>query len=348
LYYKQADGLRAVAIGLVLFAHFAAYLAAPLKTWWTGVELFFVISGFLITSILIKKDDKNFSQSYKTFIIRRSFRIFPVFYLLIIVLLILQVPEILKTYQYLFTYTLNYSPLYEDAVAFKFFWSLCVEEQFYLFFPLVVLPLRNSPIVLTVVIVAIFLIGTAQSYLNIFPSIEKYNFIGVFPRMATLSLGAMVALVVRYRKRVPVVLNNKIFEITLLILAVYSSCVQAWWCYLILSLCCFVVVLKSVTDGFKLDVINHALENKYVVWVGKLSYGIYLFHMPVQYFLDPHLTIIWGSINFEPLGKFKAIYYHPYLFRLPIYSLISIGIAYLSYWFIEMPILRFKNRKFGQ
>lgn len=344
MYYKQIDGLRFVAIGLVLLAHFAGYISNPFITWWTGVELFLVISGFLITSILIKSKG-SFLQSYRTFIARRTLRIFPVYYLLIAVLLILQVPEIKKTLPYLLTYTLNYSPVYEDAVAFKYIWSLCVEEQFYLLFPFIVLPFRSKYKILLFIILFALTISIAQFQFGIFPSVSKYNYVGVFPRMVSLCLGALIALLINKGYRLPSLLNNAVAEGVILILFIVASWLQLWWCYTLISFCCFCIVFESVTGGFKLCFINSFLTNRYAVGIGKLSYGIYLFHMPIQYFVDPYVTIFWQSLNFEPYGKLKAIYFHPYLIKFPLYSLVSVAIAYLSYRYIESPILRYKNKR---
>ena len=85
MHYNKIDGLRAVAISLVLLEHFAMIIGRPIFAGFYGVDLFFVVSGFLVTGILIKQNDKTFLENYKRFIGRRTLRIFPIYYLTILI-----------------------------------------------------------------------------------------------------------------------------------------------------------------------------------------------------------------------------------------------------------------------
>src|ERR1700728_698230 len=139
-YIKSLDGLRAIAVLLVMTFHFEMNMFG-----WVGVQLFFVLSGFLITGILWKEKFRELPMPYrfKKFWIRRSLRIFPLYfgYLFIISLsyVIFHSPSYYRLYiPYLLTYTTNYSrllPQWQVTPLFNHLWSLSVEEQFYLLFP---------------------------------------------------------------------------------------------------------------------------------------------------------------------------------------------------------------------
>ncbi len=141
------DGLRAVSILLVIVGHAyqGIYHYDPVEPWWAilgngnlGVEIFFVISGFLITSLLLREREKYGDISLRNFYIRRLFRIFPPFYFYVGVIVVLtavsslEVPrgDILSALAFVW----NYSPT-AHSWALSHTWSLSVEEQFYLFWP---------------------------------------------------------------------------------------------------------------------------------------------------------------------------------------------------------------------
>jgi peptidoglycan/LPS O-acetylase OafA/YrhL len=135
------DGLRALSISLVLVAHFAYSMGFPVHhTWWTddyahyGVRIFFVISGFLITSLLIREREQTGTISLKQFYIRRAYRLLPAAYVYLVVITIvfhesLQYKYVVVAYMYLTSYALH-SPW-----VLIHLWSLSVEEQFYFLWP---------------------------------------------------------------------------------------------------------------------------------------------------------------------------------------------------------------------
>ncbi|EMR04657.1 acyltransferase family protein [Cesiribacter andamanensis] len=145
-YIRSLDGLRALAVTLVMLFHFQL-----LDSGWIGVQIFFVLSGFLITRILLQEKKQELGFYLKRFYWRRSLRIFPLYftYLLLItgVFMLVQMPEsALGKLPYLYTYTFNFtrlSPEWTHSPLFTHFWSLSVEEQFYLVWPLLVFLLPN-------------------------------------------------------------------------------------------------------------------------------------------------------------------------------------------------------------
>src|ERR1700744_1941475 len=149
-YYPFLDGLRAFSIISVLAGHFLR--KSPLLPYvdgGVGVTLFFLISGFLITTILLKEKVKFGKVSYKNFYIRRSLRILPVAYLFILVLLILNRVFSLNITTSQFLATSFYAKNFQWPTDWysAHFWSLSIEEQFYLLMPLALLSNINRYIV---------------------------------------------------------------------------------------------------------------------------------------------------------------------------------------------------------
>ncbi|SHM85913.1 acyltransferase family protein [Bradyrhizobium lablabi] len=136
----ELDGLRGIAIGLVVLFHFGL-----IPVGWVGVQLFFVLSGYLISELLINEKEQAFSTYTAQFYWRRSLRIFPLYFIYLASMAALHfatgAPESLQAdWPYLLTYTTNFGRLrtIDIGPAFTHLWSLAVEEQFYLLWPFVV------------------------------------------------------------------------------------------------------------------------------------------------------------------------------------------------------------------
>jgi len=228
LYYPALDGLRAIAVLMVFTTHYV-WLPAALNWGWAGVDLFFVLSGFLITGILY--DSRNARRRLRVFYIRRCLRIFPVYYLVLLGGVVLYGvfhwqlhrglwlwPVYLGNYARLIwpNEAMAWPPVYEDLrsglhLASPFFyhldhlWSLCVEEQFYLVWPFVVflvkdrVRLRNLCLGVVVVMPAIRLacLHAAPAQLIDLGLLQR-----VMPlRADSLLLGGAIALALRGPER---------------------------------------------------------------------------------------------------------------------------------------------------
>ncbi|MGB3153347.1 MAG: acyltransferase, partial [Chitinophagaceae bacterium] len=150
-YYPALDGMRGIAILFVIFHHNFEFISYSFFGW-LGVDLFFVLSGFLITDILLNTlNQQNFLRN---FYIRRVLRIFPLFYLAILVFLYL-LPNILTTSPdvsyytknqfWLWTYLQNWLFIFKEPYGDKILlhtWSLAVEEQFYIIWPVTIFLIR--------------------------------------------------------------------------------------------------------------------------------------------------------------------------------------------------------------
>jgi peptidoglycan/LPS O-acetylase OafA/YrhL len=343
-YNQQLDGLRCVAISLVLFEHFAHYFSKFIHAGYYGVDLFFVISGFLITSILLSSRQKM-GDSYKTFIFRRILRIFPTYYLLVFALFFAGNAFVQSNLLYLVTYTYNYAIVNSKLPMNPVFhlWSLSVEEQFYLVWPLAILGLRNNLLHLKIFVCCVVAICGAQIAFQIIPSQSKYDYVGIFPRAYSLGIGGIGAIF--FKRRPPRLLESKIVE-----------------AFALIGICCLLVapsiflriagpplslylVLKTTYKGFSFSFVNRFLNKRKVAAIGVISYGIYLFHMPLTnyfeiYIFDPY---IWSLFPFESMGPLRMLEFHPYFIKLPLYSGLSIFVAYLSFRYIEKPLLRRKD-----
>ncbi len=347
-YYKKIDGLRFVAISMVLIEHFAYFIGSKFSAGYYGVDLFFVISGFLITSILLNSKDPSFVNAYKKFIGRRTLRIFPLYYLTVTILFLAQVEVAQKYIVFLLTYTYNYVEVYYHVPlnALSHFWSLCVEEQFYLFWPFIVLGFRRKPQILFLIIPVLILFSFSQLTFRWIESLNPYNFVNLITRMGSLGLGAFGALLYKTNRVPDNLLRNRWIEYSVYLLLAFLLATSFQIKYLLLGLCSLYLVLKSVHSEFHFKPLNKMLSARLPVYLGSISYGIYVFHLPVAYFVSEYFfDPFWTSINFgdSPIGFIR---WHSWAVKLPLYSLITIGLAMLSYRFFERPILSLKDKFF--
>ncbi len=349
-YYEKIDGLRFVAISLVFFEHFAySAIGKYISAGYYGVDLFFVISGFLITSILIKPNDNSFKKNYINFIGRRTLRIFPIYYITIFVLWLTQLSIIHDKLIWFLTYTYNYAwDIYQiPDNPVNHFWSLCVEEQFYLFWPLVVLSFKKKPTILIFITCVMIVSGYAQLSYNIFPSISKFNFHGLFTRMSSLALGALGSILYSKNMLPEKVFRSKAIEYIVFFILLINLVFYLKLKFVFIGLCSLFIVLKAAYYDFSIPMINRFLKNKKIIYLGTITYGIYIFHVPIAYYFSKFIfDPIWLNIDFSRLGRFEKIRWYSWIIKLPLFSFLSIVAASLSFKYIERPILKLKDRYF--
>ncbi len=347
---KQIDGLRFIAVFLVLIEHFATSVGKHFEAGFYGVDLFFTISGFLITGILINAKEPFFT-AYKKFLGRRTLRIFPLYYAVVFVLYIMHHPTVQQYIVNFLTYTYNYAWVAYNIPgnSAAHFWSLSVEEQFYLFWPLLMLLLRQNKNALQILFVTLLLICAAQFCFHIFPKIQPYNVSGLFPRAYSLVMGGMGAFLIQQGKLPYKLLENKIIEILVFITLVATLLISKGGDiqYIICPVCSLFIVLKASHKGFTVKGFDNFLNNSKIIYIGTISYGIYIFHYPLgdyltQYIFDP----VWNKINFAALGKLNALKYNSWIIKLPLYTLASIVLAHFSFNYFEKPILKLKDKFF--
>lgn len=379
LYFPALDGLRALAVTAVFVRHYLVNLVPPsLAYGWTGVDIFFVLSGFLITGILY--DSRTLEHRWRDFYIRRTLRIFPLYYGIIFCVL-LTTPYLhwrwslpwLSFPAYVFNLMPTQIPGHSDRVLghlvgllrgktfvtlyFDHFWTLCVEEQFYLLWPAVIFAVQDRKKLLRIMIVLIVcvLIFRIGMMMTAFGHAHPERIVrATYARMDSLLLGGVVALllrgpaaerVMRWGGRLLAV-GSALFLATALI-AVYalhqsSSAdeVTPWIAsvgFTIVGIMACGLLLLCLRQGSWL---NRVFQASPLRWIGQRSYGIYIFHMiPIQ----PALVLAnKAASRIHP----APAYLTPVTVLLQtIFALIvTLIAATLSYRFFEQPFLRLKDR----
>lgn len=356
------DGVRGMAILGVMLCHFMLHVGWENQSWWRltqggwlGVDLFFVLSGFLITGILI--DTKGRSDYWPRFYRRRFLRIFPLYYFAVLVtwltvILVEKAPERLHGYDsfgWFFAFASNIAMalkqnwLYHSHIFnLNHLWSLAVEEQFYLVWPLVIwlLPTRvvGALCAVIVIISPSLRLWTAEQFGQ-----EWYNCIAsyVLPycRMNGLAAGAFLAIALRLEW------HKMIFPLDRWI-ARFVLVYCAWNMARILlnvnelalgtyaALAFAALVWLALNDHPK-ALVRRIFENPFLVDLGKYSYALYIFHQMFEY---EWKSWFWGPMRTMglPLGISQLIY-----------ALLAFGGTYLlarvSWVLIEQPMLRLKR-----
>lgn len=354
-HFKQLDGLRFIAVFLVLVEHFATIIGRHISAGYYGVDLFFVISGFLITNILVKSNEP-FGKAYKKFIGRRTLRIFPIYYLTILVLLLIGNKDIHQYLTYCLTYTYNYAWSHFNIPInpISHFWSLCVEEQFYLFWPFIILGLRNKISLMKFSILLLIVVCGIQQQFHVVKTTTIFiNGLGLIPQAYALGIGALGAVLYKENKVLLKLLENRTYEYASIVALIFFISTNFGIKYLICPIISLFFVFKTTHKGFAIPILNNFLSNKTIVYIGSISYGIYLYHLPLGHYITEYVfDPIWGGeqitgvINWTSLGKFAKIQWHSWIIKLPLYSFLSIGLAHISYKYFEKPLLTLKDKWF--
>lgn len=345
--YPRLDGLRCFAILLVMVEHFG-WRGESVQVGYYGVDLFFVISGFLITGILLGNPEEKPGKALVRFMGRRALRIFPPYYLLICVLLIFGIAPARELSLPLLTYTFNYAAtLYNQSHGenpLYYLWSLSVEEQFYLVWPPLMLVLRRQKLWLLASIAAVVLIGYAQLLWNIVPAMTQFNYTGLFNRMGSLGLGGLGAAYISWKALPKAVFLNRWVETVVFCVLVASLTLNFQFRFVLMGFCSLFLVIKAAHFEFQWRWVDRTLTMPAVVYVGMISYGVYLCHVPLGNAFTIHVfDPVWKSIPFSEFGALEKIRWNSWLIKLPLYSAMSIALAAASHRWFESPILRLKD-----
>ena len=353
-YYPALDGLRGVAILLVVFLHnfrFMNYFFFG----WLGVDLFFVLSGFLITEILLK----TLGQPHflRNFYARRILRIFPLYYLtLIITFFILPffIPSYINMTYYtdnqfwFWTYLQNWLFVFNEPFGTQMLlhtWSLAVEEQFYLLWPVTILFIRKPKIRLIVVMVILLMVGFSRFAIWEFGSKDlAYASLYTFTRIDGLCIGSIVALLIHIN---PDFLKKYTIVIVLLMAVInfgfyfindqhsFTLPYLAFVGYTTFAVLFGILVYEAVAGKSK--IISFIFDTRILKFFGKISYGLYVFHWPVYILLFPY---------FRKLFLNKAMISLPYaeIGSAIIATIVAIILSVISFYYFERYFLKYKNR----
>jgi peptidoglycan/LPS O-acetylase OafA/YrhL len=348
-YWPELDGLRAVAAGVVLFHHFDLF---PFEHGgFLGVDLFLGLSGFLITGILLAELERSGSVRLGAFYRRRAFRLLPALFLLLVTALLAGFLFPSVDPDGLIPQSAAAAALYISnwVVAFEWFsiyplqhtWSLAIEEQFYLFWPLVLIGVSRlgrqigRPSGTLLVLLALFLLSWAwRASMHDASSARVYN--GLDTRGTTLVAGAVLAAVLanprvrsalELRKGTVLVagIAAAAYLLAAFVLLTWSLGYGTRWAFVTDAAVVSVVGTCVLLTGHPL---LRPLRVPPVLWAGRRSYGIYLWHWFI-------LTSVGRGVL--PLDG------HPQLFAQIALTLLA---AEVSYRFVERPLLDAERRWF--
>lgn len=334
-YFPSLDGLRAISIVPVVWHHCTpSVYGGVLGRGPVGVDLFFAISGFLITTLLLREIQRTGGVNLRAFYVRRSFRIFPLYYLVLGLHGAFAAwirPEWSASRTFLehivayATYTANWleARSYAGPILFAFAWSLCVEEQFYAFWAPVLAWLRNlgvaALLMSTWLCVDILL---ELGYLD-WGDPNRTLLIRVITSFASpIGFGALAAIAIhdaRFRSLWRF-FGTRIASV-ILAACVTSLLVRPWAPLPVLHLALAIWVVSCATRR------DHALawllDHRLMRAIGRVSYGIYLWHVPV----------IGALRAIDPRVRSHALLV--FAVALPL----SIAVATVSYLVLEKPLL---------
>ncbi len=360
------DGLRGVAILLVMLHHFTYYrptagadlaIGSVVFFFWTGVDLVFVLSGFLITGILL--DTRNSERYFTSFYARRFLRIFPLYYLVLFLAFVVlpkfpalhpmlagqaELPPQWPYWLYLTNFFIAGSGWVHGWVDIS--WSLAIEEQFYLVWPLVIwlCPPRAVPLICVAVLLAepILRILARESGMQALPI-----FVLPWYRLDGLAMGSLLA--VAQRRGLMPTLDRWVPAVVVGCVAGLVVCAimggHTWWWNRWMQQ--YGYSLIAITGGAMLvSAITRPADSRWprmlsAGWLrafGKYSYCLYLIHAPVMRAVREYV--------FNP-EQFLTYHMAPWIAQLLFYALAtapSFALAWLSWRCVEAPILKLKAR----
>lgn len=345
---KGLNGLRAIAAFAVVFSHClreAPMLGLPprergLMLAGHGVTLFFAISGFLITYLLLLEKTKTNTVNIRSFYIRRILRIWPLYYFYLIVALLavwFYLPgELTSMIPFYVLLCANVPFILGRTLPFlDHYWSLGVEEQFYIFWPWVVRRVKQLEKFLVLFVIGFFLLKVAAYlYLRKTGNVVPYQIAEImrFGCMAIGGLGAYWAF--NGNKTYLRFVYNRITEIAawavILVLALGYSPFPSLIGSETIAIVSVILIMNSSAERRKL--IN--LDNGVFDFLGKISYGIYVYHPLVIFFTVKLFADQFADL--PPYGRVGVL--------IGLVSAVTIFIAWVSFTYFEKPFLKLKDR----
>lgn len=353
------DGVRGIAVLLVMLGHFLIreWWADPqwyalLQGGWLGVDLFFVLSGFLITGILL--DTKGRSNYWSNFYRRRILRIFPLYYTVVIItwfstyFIENQRPAGYDSFWWFFGFAPNIAIALKNEWSWhshifnlNHLWSLAVEEQFYIFWPLIV---RFVPIRYLLALCALLVyFSTGLRHWTddlMHTSMSRASYVLPYCRMDGLAAGSFLAIFFRLQLQHFIPFDKWIVRILFCWMGyrigdgLWNGNTQYLATLTALFFASFLYLALNQNPGAR---VRRLCENAFLRHLGKFSYGLYIFHQMFEYFwhdlfrdtlLESGLGPVWSQILYIPLA-FAGTYL----------------LARISWVVLEQPFLRLKQKR---
>ena len=343
----QLDALRALAVAAVAVSHWTPNFLVGIVPWGTGVQLFFVLSGFLITGILLRSRPADLGMSMGTvlrvFYTRRVLRIFPIYYAVLAFCMLFSVGSIDSTWPWHVSYLSNIYYAWHghgDAISdpFLHLWSLSVEEQFYLLWPLVALVLGRRSLAVFLVAALIGSVAFRVGIAHVAPQIPSIRYLTP-SCVDAFAVGGLIAHAKHYTAWPGVRKLARVFAgigcIGLFSSVIFLSRVidpadahrigHTFWVIV------YGAIVAQAAVGFP-GVLGRILTFKPLLYLGKVSYGIYVYH----YFAA------WAISGLAIYLGFEAVLQKPVLL-LSAYVLFTLVMAVISWHFYELPINNLKR-----
>lgn len=307
----QLDGLRAFAVAAVMVHHANFEAVNSLLPLWLGVQLFFVLSGLLITGILLKGTPTK--EFIGIFYIRRALRLLPLYFLVIAIMAVFS-QQMRDAWAYFVFYGANFwIAANQQWGPAPHFWSLAVEEQFYLIWPFAVLWLPRRS--LTWLCVGLIVVAPALRYLMAAQH-DFLSFVLLPSSMDGLAYGALIAIL-----GAPHLTRWHALIGALSVAATLAGC---WFLpnaidVTSLALPALTLIVIGASRGFT-GVVGATLAHPVTRYLGRISYGLYVIHFPVYVALQHVLPTTRNSII------------------VAIYIPVTIALASLSWFLLENPI----------
>lgn len=360
IYFPNLNGLRFIAAMFVIIHHIEAYktffnwqenrlnlrfveLAGPL-----GVILFFVLSGFLITYLLLAEEKNVGEINIRKFYIRRMLRIWPLyFFILTLAFIILPNISIFTLPHY--SKEVIYSGLFLKILLYTLFlpnlacvalsmipyashtWSIGTEEQFYLIWPILLQRVKKHRILLMAGIVISYLavsIILNGNYIDGLPKMDTLRSFWSYFNIDCMAIGGIFALLHFQENRFLIMLRNNTLFYVIITVTVLLLSVGYHFRYFhnqIYAVLFGIIILNFATN----DSIKISLENKVMHYLGSISYGLYMYH--------PIAIILAFAIG-------RAINTNANWVIYPLTILFTIGIAAISYRYFESFFLKLKDK----
>lgn len=367
IYFDQLNGIRFIAVFLVLFDHWLIPINPFSFLGHLGVVIFFVLSGFLITRILFKNaDDTRVSQSgvfakIVRFVYRRSLRIFPIYFILLLVGFLFSLSNFRNLWPYLVFYLPNFYIMLKGTWLgiWDHLWSLAVEEQYYLVFPYFILllhPKHYKNLFITMLVIGI---ATRLAFALLATHEMKENnwmwwYVNPFSALDCFGLGGILAYLYHYKftffqelklLKWGLALSIVVYILVLSLVKFASFPHDNIWSIVFErgagAVMAFFLIGLSIRQDYWM--LSPFLKFKFVSYLGQISYGIYLYHNAVMnYYHDQDNTIWYYLSGYLPDYHLEIVTFTACKFLICL--IILIIISSFSWYFIEKPINKYKDR----
>jgi peptidoglycan/LPS O-acetylase OafA/YrhL len=342
-HYPPLDGLRGLAILMIILHHNFNFVSFS-DSAWISLDLFFVLSGFLITGILLRtRDSVHFMRNFYA---RRVLRIFPIYYLSLIIFLFI-LPNLVD-----FPFSIRYFKLNQSWFWFEIqnwlfifkpegnnnylnhYWSLALEEQFYIVSPWLILYIKSIQRIanlLLSLLILIILIRLALWFRH-FQTISYIN-LYAFTRIDGLCIGSLLA-IFKHSGNYNLTIGNRILgAIFSLIVFIYLPVCKFFLdirlpytaCCLFPMIAMFWGIVIKLSLRAK-SVLNQVFSNRVLIFFGKISYGLYIFHWPINRIIRLKLETPHNQVSIALAS-----------------TCIAIVIATISYYSYERKFLNLKR-----